>query len=576
MSAAHELAERGFTVRVFERQLDIPGGKARSVPVPDSATGGRAPLPGEHGFRFFPGFYRHVTDTMKRIPFRGNRQGAFDNLVPSTKVMMARHGYTPIVTMTRFPRSFADVRTLVHALADSHTGLTNEEKEFFAARTWQLMTSCAERRANDYERLSWWQYMAADRFSENYRALFVIGLTRTLVAARAQEASTKTGGDIFIQLIFNMANPSISADRVLNGPTNAVWLDPWLEHLRSVGVDYQFGATVESIDCREGRIAGVDVRRADGSLERVAADYYVAAMPVERMAPLITEAMLAADPTLEGVRQLATDVAWMNGIQFYLKEDVVINEGHVIYPDSPWALTSISQVQFWKDFDISAFGDGTVKSVLSVDVSDWQTPGLNGKPASDCLATEVRDEVLAQLENSLSNDPDVDLRADHVVNWYLDRDITFDDVPPAKTGTRDHNAEPLLVNKVQTWDLRPNAITGIPNLFLASDYVRTYTDLATMEGANEAARRAVNGIIEASGVREPLCEIWNLHEPLVLAPLRYLDRRRYRQGLPWRAEFPWVVRALHWILAFIHGLVSPPHSGATGKVQPRRAPAGVA
>jgi uncharacterized protein with NAD-binding domain and iron-sulfur cluster len=320
---------------------------------------------------------------MKRIPFRGNRQGAFDNLVPSTKVMMARRGYTPLVTMTRFPRSFADVRTLVHALADSHTGLTDEEKEFFAARTWQLMTSCAERRANDYERLSWWQYMAADRFSENYRALFVIGLTRTLVAARAQEASTKTGGDIFIQLIFNMANPSISADRVLNGPTNAVWLDPWLEHLRRIGVDYQFGATVESIDCRDGRIAGADVRRADGSVERVTADYYVAAMPVERMAPLISDAMLSADPTLDGVRQLAGDVAWMNGIQFYLKEDVVVNEGHVIYPDSLWALTSISQVQFWKDFDISRFGNGTVKTVLSVDVSDWQTPGLNGKAAQD-------------------------------------------------------------------------------------------------------------------------------------------------------------------------------------------------
>ena len=25
-------------------------------------------LPGEHGFRFFPNFYKHVTDTMSRIP----------------------------------------------------------------------------------------------------------------------------------------------------------------------------------------------------------------------------------------------------------------------------------------------------------------------------------------------------------------------------------------------------------------------------------------------------------------------------------------------------------------------------
>ena len=44
------------------------------------------------------------------------------------------------------------------------------------------------------------------------------------------------------------------------------------------------------------------------------------------------------------------------------------------------------------------------------------------------------------------------------------------------------------------------AVTAIPNLFLASDYIQTYTDLATMEGANEAARRAVNGILDARGL----------------------------------------------------------------------------
>jgi len=56
-----------------------------------------------------------------------------------------------------------------------------------------------------------------------------------------------------------------------------------------------------------------------------------------------------------------------------------------------------------------------------------------------------------------------------------------------------------LVNTINSWDLRPYAYTRIPNMFLASDYVKTYTDLATMEGANEAARRAVNCIIDASG-----------------------------------------------------------------------------
>ena len=75
LSAAHELAERGYEVVVLERR-HTGGGKARSIQVEPSRLGAN-PLhvhgsvgwaPGEHGFRFFPGFYRHVIDTMKRIP----------------------------------------------------------------------------------------------------------------------------------------------------------------------------------------------------------------------------------------------------------------------------------------------------------------------------------------------------------------------------------------------------------------------------------------------------------------------------------------------------------------------------
>jgi hypothetical protein len=79
-------------------------------------------------------------------------------------------------------------------------------------------------------------------------------------------------------------------------------------------------------------------------------------------------------------------------------------------------------------------------------------------------------------------------------------------------------------------------------MFLASDYVRTHTDLATMEAANEAARRAVNGILSASGSSAPTCTLWPLHEPEIFAPWRALDRVRYEQGLAW--DDTWVVLGL--------------------------------
>jgi len=54
-----------------------------------------------------------------------------------------------------------------------------------------------------------------------------------------------------------------------------------------------------------------------------------------------------------------------------------------------------------------------------------------------------------------------------------------------------------------------------------------------MESANEAARRAVNCILDAAGSRAAECEIWSLHEPALLAPLRWADQRRWDRGLPW-------------------------------------------
>ena len=88
------------------------------------------------------------------------------------------------------------------------------------------------------------------------------------------------------------------------------------------------------------------------------------------------------------------------------------------------------------------------------------------------------------------------------------------------------------MNTVGSWENRPEAVTEIANLFLAADFVRTHTDVASMEGANEAARRAVNGVLAAAGATADACPVWRLDEPAVFAPLRALDRLRFQRGMP--------------------------------------------
>ncbi|MDG4665690.1 FAD-dependent oxidoreductase [Mycobacterium sp. 236(2023)] len=526
LSAAQELAERGFAVTVYEAH-DVFGGKARSMPVPGSGTGTNEDLPAEHGFRFFPGFYWHVTDTMKRIPARGAT--VYDRLTTCTEILMAQaDGRNEIIAPAGIPKSWDALVDGLRALRAMvlETGIPMAEFAVFVERMIVMMTSCDERRLGEFEAQSWWDFVEADTKSLAYRKFLATGMTRTLVAAKAEEMSARTGGAILCQLIFDMLQLDSRVDNVLDGPTSEVWIDPWVEHLTKCGVTFRPGCRVSGIGCDGRRITGVTVTTARGD-ENVDADFYIAALPVEKFRLLVSPAMRAADPRLQLLGKLQCD--WMTGIMFYLDTDVPLEHGHAIFIDSEWALTAISQKQFWPDVDLERRGDGRVEGILSVDVSAWDVPGpVTGKVATACSKDEIRQEVWAQLVDHID---DGTLDEANVIDWFLDPAIEFPN-PGAAT-----NAEPLLINTKSSWVNRPDAVTAIPNLFLAADFVRTHTDLATMEGANEAARAAVNGILHATGSTHRRCGVRKLQEPWVLWPFRQLDRLRWKLRRPAKAPF---------------------------------------
>ena len=516
LTAAHELAERGFEVVVLEAR-DLPGGKARSLPVPGSAAGGRKDLPAEHGFRFFPGFYQHLPDTMRRIPDGGGT--VFDNLTGATRILFAQAGgRNELVAAAHLPESLEDLAVLSRFLFDVLTrlGIPPNEHAVLMERLLTLLTSCDERRYEQWELQPWWEFIAAERRSTAFRKWIGEGLTRTLVAARGREISARTGGLVLAQIVFDLARAGGRADRVLDAPTNEAWIDPWVAHLRGLGVDLRLDTPVQGITVRDGLVSGVTTPAGT-----VTADRYVAALPVEVMRQLAGPPLRALEPGFARLDRLVT--RWMNGVLFYLDRDVPLEHGHAVYIDSEWALTSISQAQFWKDVDLGRYGDGRVRGILSIDVSDWDTPGRRtGKIAMRCSREEIRAEVWGQLADHLNDGPTPVLDEHHVLAWFLDPAITFPNPTEAA------NLEPLLINTAGSWADRPGVTTRIPNLLLAADYVRTNTDLATMEAANEAARRAVNAILDRERSPARRCEVYTLPEPAVLRPARRLDELRWR------------------------------------------------
>jgi hypothetical protein len=143
--------------------------------------------------------------------------------------------------------------------------------------------------------------------------------------------------------------------------------------------------------------------------------------------------------------------------------------------------------------------------------------------AKQCTKSQIFQEAWEQLKAHLVLAGNGKLNDSDVVDRFLDPAIKFDEV----TGVVSGNEEPLLINTASSRQHRPPAGTNIPNLFVASDYVATNTDLACMEAANEAARQAVNAILARTGSTQPPCVIKPLKEPDVFEFFQTADETDY-------------------------------------------------
>lgn len=478
------------------------------------------------------------------------------------------------------------------------------ESVHFVGALFRLASSAPQRLVEHYEKQSWWDYIGASRMSYGYQLAYATGLSRAFVATRAEQMSARTAGRILLQLLYDI-NPHLDrdpADSILEGPTSDTWIRPWVAHLEKLGVEF-VPALVHELVLDGDRLGGFryrlpspgrphgsgPVRSADdrgGAADDADAatstlvddcDYYVLAVPGEVAQAIFANspAVLAHDrsiperdrpsdplathvPHLDGVFGL--HFGWMNGIMFYLREDEVsLPPGHVLCLESPWALTVVDQLPHWAEEHRSGYladvagGPGRpgapLRSLLSVNVSDWDTPGSTGIPARNLTLPEVAKEVWRQLADHLPQLRGVPLVAGRV-DWEVDRALVDPDAVVAATqggsvapvGPPDSFDQPLennsrmLINTEGSWERRPTARTTLPNLVLAGDYVRTSTDFASMEAANESARRAANAILEDAGVTARRAEVKELQHPeelrWVITPLRLLDEVCYATGLP--------------------------------------------
>lgn len=227
-------------------------------------------LPGEHGYRFFPAFYHHLFDTMKRTPilepqakselalaqeralgftypepvrYVETGRTAFDNIRSTRSHVLAfSDGRRPSELSRLRLRSFEELRRMVQvALNDRAGGFGVSPRDLYrlSLKVVEFLTSCNERR-KELESQSWWDFVEGDTYAPSTQRLLQ-RWPEALVAMDARVADARTHGLAMVQLILDNFHSDGYRDGTLVAPTSEAWLNPWRRYLEAQGVEFVHG-----------------------------------------------------------------------------------------------------------------------------------------------------------------------------------------------------------------------------------------------------------------------------------------------------------------------------------------------
>jgi uncharacterized protein with NAD-binding domain and iron-sulfur cluster len=529
MTVAHELAERGFRVALYERHA-VLGGKVRSVRQAGTGVGGRPDVPLNSGGHFFSSLYPNVGDTLARIP--SGRGTVLDHLTTGPDGMGVLLGWgggampIPLPSFERFPRPFTPqtmVQLVTGGLKASRM-LTPQDEAVLGSKLTALLTSGPKRQWGELEHLWSTDFFRPDRLSAEGRK----------VAELDGQIDRYFNARVFQRVLDAVVNDALGRTDsgisevlcMLDGPETEVWFDPWARYLRSLGVRFRMRQTLAGLKCRGGRIVAASVRDHRGRRRRVEADHYVIAAPCERVSPLLNRGLLAADSALESIARLEN----YGGIalQLLLKRKVPELRTLFLSLDAPWQVISEVLTSQWTT-DLSRCGDGTAVELIAVQVADdsaFRRPGmLYGKPANECTKTELINEIIAQWRRYLPGGAEIFADA-NVHSWHVPGRRVAGSARGLATD------EPLFAASPGSWQHQPEQATAIPNLFLAGSYTRTSTIACNQDGANESGKRAAKAVLEAAGVSAAPIKLGTVPPPPELLALRAQDDINYAAGLP--------------------------------------------
>lgn len=455
MTVAKEVRKHGLEVLILEAS-DRLGGKAGSDPHPQTGE------PVEHGYHVFPGWYANTRALLAEL-------GIENDLIDIPKFYHLRRG--------EFPKyyTFYPVSSLPNMFRNVFSGLIPWTE---SALSFYFLIDLA---AESFRQRGFLDRVSANGFlrSRFYRTEGIANLhQQTVLQSSAipnyqiSAMTTQKLGMCWIQ----KQDPIFS---ILNGDLQEVFIRPFEQQLRSLGVDIEFGRSVKRLILAKGRVVGLEFESGP-DLERPE-DLFVLATPMEVTRQFVDKDVHAAEamalPGSQGHKRLSDlwhlHAAPMAALHLFFRRRIRdIPAEHVTLFDSRYGLSFVDVSRHW--------GIPADKTVLSVISSDFESlRNLSHREMATQIVSELAeflqmkmDEIVPELENW--ND----------IENYMRPNI---DVP-------------LFLNTVGAWRFRPGTRTRLESLYIAGDYCRSEADLTTMESAVGSALATARDLLKDAGL----------------------------------------------------------------------------
>jgi squalene-associated FAD-dependent desaturase len=240
-------------------------------------------------------------------------------------------------------------------------------------------------------------------------------------------------------------------------PLGQLYGDELIGWLRQHQVDLQFQRAAKSLHVDADRVVGVEMRNGDS----LTADWYIAAVPFDRLLALLPADAIDRHPAFSNLRQLETSP--ITSVHCWFDKSGT-NLPHIVLMDS------VGQWIFNRGE--TAAGEWYLQVVVSA-----------ARPLRGQGHDEIERRVVAELRERLPRLADAHLLRARVVTEHA---ATFSAVPG-----------------VDRW--RPDQRSPLENLMLAGDWTNTGWP-ATMEGAVRSGYLAAEAILERAGRPEKLVQ----------------------------------------------------------------------